>query len=278
LSDNDILSRLDQTLVQTRMSRFLVDHVNEINMSVAEVAQRHQNESDCSSIKSEVLVILVTMTGKRLEMLYKTHNDVWKEQPMELTPEFPRAVYTEKILPEIEKARDFGNAILRKIPFKYAASFDLLLDYTEADWKEAQDWLRSTWRQKVEADAEEIRHLRATRRSKSRRVRRPGKRRWETMTLNKRKKPGGARNRAGTGLNAHPLNSRPNIVKRRAIVHQNLKRSSKDLCGIFDLESVPPPDGWGDRFNVQDWRHAYQNEKCRRLIHRIICGDKRKSR
>ena len=247
-------------------------------MSVAEVARRRQSESDLSSLRLEILPVLFTKTRERLEALYQIFNDVWKEEKMELTPEFPLLVYSEGILPEIAKARDFGNEVIRSIPFRFAASFDLLLDYTEADWKEAQDWLRSTWRQKVEADAEEIRHLLATRRSKSRRVRRPGKRRWETMTLNKRKKPGGARSRAGTELIAHPLNSRSDVVQRRAVVHQNPKLSSGDLCKRFDFENVVLPDGWSDKFNVQDWRHAYQNKKCRRLIHKLICVDKRKSR
>jgi hypothetical protein len=260
------------------MSRFLVDHVNEINMSVAEVAQRHQNESDRSSLKSEVLVMLVTMTGKRLEKLYKIHNDVWKEQPMELTPEFPRAVYTENILPEIDKARDFGNAILRKIPFKYAALFNLPFDYTEADWREAQDWLRSTWRQKVEVDAEEIRHWLATRRSRSRRVRPPGKRRWETTTLKKRKKPRRARSRAGTTLIPHPLDSRPNIAKRRAIVRQNLNLSAAKLCKRFDDEGVPLPEGWDVKHDVKQWWPAYLKSECRPLIFKLISVDKRKVR
>jgi hypothetical protein len=94
----------------------------------------------------------------------------------------------------------------------------------------------------------------------------------------KRKKQGSAEGRASIHLMRHPLNSKPDIAKRRAIVHQKSKLSSEDLCKRFDLDDVRLPVGWIERFNVSDWRRAYQNKKCRRLIHKLISVDKRKAR
>jgi phage gpG-like protein len=93
------------------------------------------------------------------------------------------------------------------------------------------------------------------------------------------KKPGRPRTAVGkTPLVANPWDSLPDIVKRRAIVHQHLKLSSKDLCKKLDSESVPVPDGWMDRFKVQDWRGAYLDKQCRRLIHKLISSEKPKVR
>jgi len=95
--------------------------------------------------------------------------------------------------------------------------------------------------------------------------------------LHKGGKPGSTQRRAATDLIAHPLDSHPDVAKRRAIVHQNPKLSSEDMCKRFDIESVVLPPDWSDRFNVQGWRQAYQNEKCRRLIHKLVSVDKRKA-
>jgi hypothetical protein len=214
------------------MSRFLVDHVDEVKMSVAEVVRRHKSESDLSSVRLEILRVLVAKTRERLETLYKIFNDVWKEQQMELTPEFPLVVYSEGILPEIANARDFGNELIRSIPFRIAAPLGLL-DYTESDWREAQDWLRSTWRQKVEADAKEHSHLLPKGRQKSRRGRPPGKRRRETIALDEAIKQGRVEIRCNDGDPHSTLRMLKFLAEKKA--------------------GLQLPAGWRRRHGVKTW-------------------------
>jgi len=217
-------------------------------MSVSDVVRLHQSESDRSSVSSEVLRVLVTKTRERVETLYKIFNDVWKEQQMELTPEFPWVVYSEGILPEIAKSRDFGNEVIRSIPFKTAVAFGLF-DYNEADWREAQDWLRSVWRQKVEADAKELSHLLATRRPKSRRGRPPGKRRWETIALN----------------NAI-LQGRVEISRNGG----NPQCTLEMLRFLADKNTAPLPANWRGKYSVKTWADVilkYQREGEKQFKH-----------
>ena len=75
-------------------------------------------------------------------------------------------------------------------------------------------------------------------------------------TLNKRRKPGSARSRAATDSIAHPLDSRPDVVTRRATVHSFWTGESKpktaishwqcELKRLFELAKVE--NGHAQRF------------------------------
>jgi hypothetical protein len=82
--------------------------------------------------------------------------------------------------------------------------------------------------------------------------------------------------RKDTGF--HPLDSKPDVVKRRAIVRQHMGLSTADLCKIFDFEEVPLPNGWNEKYNVRTWKLAYQEGECRRLIFKLVSVDKQKAR
>lgn len=75
----------------------------------------------------------------------------------------------------------------------------------------------------------------------------------------------------------HPLDARPDVVKRRAIIHQNRELSVRDLCARFDFESIPIPESWSAKYNVGNWGEAYRDNKCRPLVYKLMSTDKRKA-
>lgn len=72
------------------------------------------------------------------------------------------------------------------------------------------------------------------------------------------------------------LNSDPEIVRRLAIVHQNPRLSSKQLCKRFDLAGIGLPSDWEEKYGVSDWRTAYLHLRCRRLIHKLVSTDRQR--
>ena len=72
------------------------------------------------------------------------------------------------------------------------------------------------------------------------------------------------------------LRSKPDIVKRRAIIVQNANLSAGDLCKRFDLEGIPLAENWSVEFEVQTWVKAYKNGKCRSRIDTLISKERKK--
>jgi hypothetical protein len=75
----------------------------------------------------------------------------------------------------------------------------------------------------------------------------------------------------------HPLDSPPDIVKRRAIVRQNPKLSTLDLCCRFDFDGIPLPERWRTRFEVTNWKAACLHEQCKNLVHTLVSRDRKKA-
>jgi hypothetical protein len=69
-----------------------------------------------------------------------------------------------------------------------------------------------------------------------------------------------------------PLDSDPEIVKRRAIIKQNPHVSAQGLCTLFDNTNAPVLTGWPFR----TWTLAYKDKAYRQRIHVLISKDKKK--
>jgi len=69
------------------------------------------------------------------------------------------------------------------------------------------------------------------------------------------------------------------VLKRRRIIARHPRLKSSGLCGRFDLENLPVPEGWGKEFpDVDSWVTAYRNKVCRNRIHKMVSQDKRRLR
>jgi hypothetical protein len=73
------------------------------------------------------------------------------------------------------------------------------------------------------------------------------------------------------------LNASPDIVKRLAIIHQHPGMSHKELCKRLDFDEVPLPERWREKYEVINWRKAYQNRRCRPLVQKLISTGRRKA-
>jgi hypothetical protein len=69
----------------------------------------------------------------------------------------------------------------------------------------------------------------------------------------------------------------PDLIKRLGIIAQNPKLNSQELCGRFDLASVPLPAAWTTlEAPVSRWSDAYRRTDLRKRIQTIISKEKRK--
>ncbi len=60
---------------------------------------------------------------------------------------------------------------------------------------------------------------------------------------------------------------------------KNLGLSSLELCRRFDLACIAVRDVWVDKFpGVHLWVSAYENRRCRKLIHKMISKAKHELR
>lgn len=77
----------------------------------------------------------------------------------------------------------------------------------------------------------------------------------------------------------HPLDSNPDILKRRAIVRDNSEVPTPGICHLFDSYNVPLPSGpdWElYREQKPPWAKAYQKDRnLRKRIRVIISKDKK---
>jgi hypothetical protein len=67
----------------------------------------------------------------------------------------------------------------------------------------------------------------------------------------------------------------PEVAKRRAIVARNLGRSAAEVCGLFDLDSVPLPSGFE---NLGGWKEAYNEPRFRSRVDTLISKDRKHTR
>ncbi len=69
-----------------------------------------------------------------------------------------------------------------------------------------------------------------------------------------------------------------NEVGRRLVVLSNFikeageRPTDKDVCKRWDLESIPVPEGWREKFNVTSWMQAYITRRTNGLVHKTISG------
>jgi hypothetical protein len=68
-----------------------------------------------------------------------------------------------------------------------------------------------------------------------------------------------------------PRKSGDAVLRRNGIIARYPKLNSFDLCKRFELEPIPIPESWPDKFpSVHSWISAYENKACRPLIHKMI--------
>jgi hypothetical protein len=61
----------------------------------------------------------------------------------------------------------------------------------------------------------------------------------------------------------------PEVAKRNALIKANPNTPARELCDIFDRESVPLPEKWIEA-GIKSWHMAYKNLKYRRRIDVIV--------
>lgn len=70
----------------------------------------------------------------------------------------------------------------------------------------------------------------------------------------------------------HLLSGNPDVVRRRAIVHQNSKLTAVGLCQLFDQQKVPLPRGLAE---AGSWRNAYLAPESKHSVESIISKDRK---
>ena len=68
------------------------------------------------------------------------------------------------------------------------------------------------------------------------------------------------------------------VLKRNWVIEGNPSLRSCELCKRFDVEEIPIPEHWRQRFLVDSWSSAYENEVCKKLIHKMISEARRSLR
>lgn len=68
------------------------------------------------------------------------------------------------------------------------------------------------------------------------------------------------------------------VLKRNWVIEENPSLRSHELCKRFDAEEIPIPERWRERFSVDSWSSAYENEDCKKLIHKMISEARRNLR
>jgi hypothetical protein len=69
-----------------------------------------------------------------------------------------------------------------------------------------------------------------------------------------------------------------NPVGRRVLVLANFTKEAgkrptdKDVCKRWDLESIPPPEKWAEKFDATTWVKAYETTGIRGRLHKMISG------
>jgi len=69
-----------------------------------------------------------------------------------------------------------------------------------------------------------------------------------------------------------PRKSDPDVVKRRAIVKQNLTVKAEGLCRLFDANNVPLPNSMKE---AGSWERAYRANQYRQAIHALVSRDRK---
>jgi hypothetical protein len=68
------------------------------------------------------------------------------------------------------------------------------------------------------------------------------------------------------------------VLKRNWVIETKSSLGSHELCKRFDAEEIPIPEPWRVRFSVDSWSSAYENEVCKKLIHKMISEARRNLR
>lgn len=69
------------------------------------------------------------------------------------------------------------------------------------------------------------------------------------------------------------------VLRRNAIIAKHLEFGSRELCRRFEYECIPLRESWKHNFHgVNSWFSAYENKRCRKLIHKMISKAKREIR
>jgi hypothetical protein len=68
------------------------------------------------------------------------------------------------------------------------------------------------------------------------------------------------------------------VLKRNWVIEANPGLRSRELCKRFDVENIPIPEKWSEFPGVDSWSSAYENEVCKKRIHKMISEARRQLR